>query len=374
MSTNTEIWEFTALDTLFFRESRPMESVGGSQLQSRFPPPARTVIGAVRTSIGEAVQTDWTQYAGHEPHPLSTRIGSPESLGPLTFSGPWLTKAGQRLYSMPLAVLWNAEGKQTRLRPAKAPQHCDLGHVCLPEKADATLMGAGPLENAFVTGEGLLAFLEGRAVEKKHIIRPETVFSHEERLGIARDNRHRVTGDGLLYQTRHIRPHADADLAIGIGVSGLDAHDIPRQGIVRLGAEGRLANWQRKPAPAGLQPKKPAQAKGLFLLLQTHALFEAGWLPDGFCPIERNGQTLWEGQINGLSVRIVCAVIGKPVREGGWDLVNHNPRPLQSLVPAGSGYFCEVDGDLTQACRALTGIKIGQEQDYGRGELIAGYW
>lgn len=372
---NTEAWEFNALDTLFFRESRPMESVGGSELQSTFPPPARTLIGAVRTSIGEALPgTDWKMYANDPQHPLRKRIGSPESLGPLSFTGPWVAQGGQRLYAMPLAVLFAADGKQTRLQPGATPQHCDLGHVCLPEKADATLMGAGPLDKAFVTAEGLLAFLEGRVVPKKHIIHTETLFSHEDRLGIARDNSSRVTGDGLLYQTRHIRPHADADLAVGIGVDGLDTQGIPRQGIVRLGAEGRLANWQRKPSQAGLQPKKPTQARGLLLLLQTHALFAAGWLPDGFSPIEREGQTLWQGQIKGITLRIVCAVTGKPVREGGWDLANHRPRALQSLVPAGSCYFCEVDGDLTQACQTLNGIKIGQDQEYGRGELVAGYW
>ena len=371
---NTETWEFNALDTLFFRESRPMESVGGSELQSSFPPPARTLIGAVRTSIGEALNTDWRRYASDPQHPLRERIGSPESLGPLVFTGPWLAQAGQRLHAMPLAVLFDAEGNHTRLQPAAAPQYCDLGYVCLPEKANPSLMGAAPLEKALVTREGLQAFLEGRAVESKHIVRTHDLFSHEERLGIARDNSSRVTGDGLLYQTRHIRPHTDADLAIGIGVGGLDTQGIPRQDIVRLGAEGRLANWQRKPAPADLQPKKPVQAKGLVLLLQTHALFAAGWLPDGFIPIEREGQTLWQGQINGITLRIVCAVTGKPVREGGWDLVNRCPRALQSLVPAGSCYFCEVDGDLAQACQVLNGLKIGQDQEYGRGELVAGYW
>lgn len=371
---NTETWEFNALDTLFFRESRPMESVGGSELQSNFPPPARTLIGAVRTSIGEALGTDWKKYASDPQHPLRRCIGSPESLGPLTFSGPWLAQGDRRLYAMPLAVLFAVDGQQTRLQPGTAPQHCDLGHVCLPEKAAPSLTGAAPLEKAFVTQEGLLAFLEGRAVENKYIVHARKLFSHEERLGIARDNASRVTSDGLLYQTRHIRPHADADLAIGIGVGGLDVQGIPRQGIVHLGAEGRLANWQRKPAPAGLQPKRPAQANGLVLLLQTHALFAAGWLPDGFSPIKRKGQTLWQGQINDITLRIVCAVTGKPVREGGWDLVNHCPRALQSLVQAGSCYFCEVDGDLAQTCQALNSIKIGQEQEYGRGELVAGYW
>ncbi|WP_308874022.1 hypothetical protein [Thiothrix subterranea] len=35
--TQQQLWRFKALDTWFFRESRPMESVGGSELLSAFP-------------------------------------------------------------------------------------------------------------------------------------------------------------------------------------------------------------------------------------------------------------------------------------------------------------------------------------------------
>jgi CRISPR-associated protein Cmr3 len=372
---NTDIWEFAALDTLFFKESRPMESVGGSELQSAFPPPARTLIGAVRTAVGEALDTDWTRYGRDDRHPLRARIGSPESLAPLSFSGPWLTRAGQRLHAIPLALLFSHDKTaQTRLRPASAPQHCDLGHVCLPEKAKPALAGAGPLEKAFVTPDGLLAFLEGREISAAQIVETKALFSQEERLGIARDNASRVTGDGLLYQTRHVRPHSEAELGLAIGVQGLDDSDLPRRGVARLGAEGRLANWQRKAADTTTLPKRPSSAKGIVLVLQTHALFTGGWLPDGFSAIERDGQRLWQGTLGGISLRIVCAVTGKPVREGGWDLVNHCPRPLQSLVPAGSCYFCEVDGAPDAACKALTGLRIGQDTEYGRGELVVGYW
>ena len=38
-----EAWQFVPLDTWFFRESRPLESVGGAQLTSQFPPPVRTL-------------------------------------------------------------------------------------------------------------------------------------------------------------------------------------------------------------------------------------------------------------------------------------------------------------------------------------------
>ena len=46
-------WRFAAFDSWFFRESRPFDSIGGAQLASHFPPPSRTLAGAVRTSIGD---------------------------------------------------------------------------------------------------------------------------------------------------------------------------------------------------------------------------------------------------------------------------------------------------------------------------------
>ncbi|WP_308874159.1 type III-B CRISPR module-associated Cmr3 family protein [Thiothrix subterranea] len=51
---------FNATDTLFFRESRPMEALG--EAQSVFPPPVRTLAGAVRTLIGEHFQVQWHEF------------------------------------------------------------------------------------------------------------------------------------------------------------------------------------------------------------------------------------------------------------------------------------------------------------------------
>ncbi len=55
-------WCFEPLDTWFFRESRPFGTVGGSELTSLFPPPARTVAGAIRTLIGENANINWNNY------------------------------------------------------------------------------------------------------------------------------------------------------------------------------------------------------------------------------------------------------------------------------------------------------------------------
>lgn len=368
-------WTFSALDTLFFKESRPMESVGGSQLGSVFPPPARTLIGAVRTSIGEALGVDWAKYAkGEDPQNASAIIGRPDSLGPLRFGGPYLLSGGERLFPAPLVYLQGDSG-QTRLRPDTQATRCDLGAVRLPVKTDPALQGVKPLEGALVTAAGLQDFLSGSALPKAAVRRTASLYAQEERLGIARDNSRRVTGDGLLYQTRHIRPLPQADLAIGLTVDGLDSPQVPATGMARLGAEGRLVGWQRQPAPPLPAVACPPQAEGLLLMLLTPALFAGGWLPDGFVPASHQGADVWEGELAGIRLRLLCSVTGKPVREGGWDMVKKAPRALASLVPAGSCYFCEVvEGTLQAAQAALHGLQIGQETEFGRGEIAVGYW
>lgn len=369
------LWTFSALDTLFFKESRPIEAVGGSQLASVFPPPARTLIGAIRTSVGEAQGVNWQDYKKNADDPLRAVIGTPDSLGPLTFRGPYLIQKQARLFPVPLTFL-KVDALQTRLIPDDKVTRCDLGAVLLPVKKNPDLAGASPLEDAYLNAQGLSDFLSGNDIQTKHIIQKSDLFTHEDRLGIGRDNSTRITSDGQLYQTRHIRPKQDAELQIGIAVHGLQEAGLPDQGMVRLGAEGRLAAWQRCASADLPVINRPKNATGLLLMLITPALFEKGWLPDGFMPEKEQGQDVWVGTIAGVRLKLMCSVVGKPQREGGWDLVNNAPRAMAAYAPAGSCYFCQLmDGaDLQQAQQALHGQQMGAENEYGRGEIAVGFW
>ena len=74
---------FNAVDTLFFRESRPMESQG--ELQSVFPPPIRTLAGALRTLIGENAGVNWSHFKATDE--LANIIGYGDDLGQLSLQG-----------------------------------------------------------------------------------------------------------------------------------------------------------------------------------------------------------------------------------------------------------------------------------------------
>jgi CRISPR-associated protein Cmr3 len=373
---NRELWTFEALDTLFFKESRPIESVGNNQLHSVFPPPAKTLIGAIRTAVGEHMKVNWQQFAQSEAgNKVHQTLGTSQSLGTLQFAGPALYQNNARLYPVPLVVLVGKDHATTRLAPGDITS-CDLGKVQLPIKQNMAVAGAKPLEQAYLKESDFVQCMQGNAIDANKVIFSDELFTTESRLGIARDHARSTVQEGMLYQTQHIRPLPDADLAIGIELTGLHASELglPERGLLRLGAEGRLAAWSR--AKTHAMPAIPAtkQARGIMLCLLSHAQFAHGWIPDGFTATEDENQTVWKGIISGIPLTIVSAVIGKPIKEGGWDMVTKQPKPLTSLVPLGSCYFCTSTEPLDAVQKTLHGLQIGQETEWGRGLIAAGYW
>lgn len=370
---------FNATDTLFFRESRPMESMG--ELQSVFPPPVRTLAGAVRSLIGEANGVNWQDYEKNATHPLRETIGFSHDLGALQFQGAWLAWNGERLYPTPLHLM-KKDDAIFRLSLAKETIWCDLGRkVRLPKLPDGDkYKGGKPLENTWLTAEGLQAVLNGNDPHQDQIKTSKDLFERESRLGIARDNDLRTVKEGMLYQTQHIRPKAE--LSIELDVNGLP-ETMPSNAIIRLGGEGRTASVQASQY-AGHFPKAAASAKtkGLMLCLLTPLPTQQtgkDWQPlPGFTREEREEQTVWVGAINSIALELHGAVTGKALREGGWDMAKHQPRAVTSLIPAGSVFFCTVkDGDTQAAIKALHNQhiqQIGKLTAYGYGHLAVGIW
>lgn len=123
----TQSWQFSAIDTLFFRESRPMESIGGSELGSVFPPPPRTLIGAIRTALGEAEQVDWSKFEEQSDHFLRNLIGYADDLGSLSFDGVWVHYKGERLYPMPSNLI--AQMSQDRKKQIQEIDFLGIGQT-----------------------------------------------------------------------------------------------------------------------------------------------------------------------------------------------------------------------------------------------------
>jgi CRISPR-associated protein Cmr3 len=364
---SAKAWRFEPLDTWFFREARPFGAATGGELSSVFPPPAHTVAGAVRTLIGAAQGVDWERFARDgEYADLKRQIGVGDDPGQLHIGGPYPLWKGERLYPAPLHLLAKT-GQYTVLKPGE-PVECDLGKVRLPQLATA-LSGAKPLDHTWLDSPNLHRVLQGQFPET--IYRASDLYAEESRLGIARDPARRTAAEGLLYHTRHLRPRPE--LAIGVTVSGIPAELHPARDVTRFGGEGRASAVTVDDA-CPLPPAPKIVGSNLLLVLLTHADFGGGWQPPGFAPVTQDDVRVWRGLLNGVELTLHSPVLGKAVREGGWDLLRQEPRPVKSLIPAGSVYFCSVEGDVRAAVTALHGRHAGHATALGRGELAVGFW
>ena len=388
----TSSWlEISALDSWFFRESRPMESVGGSELTSVFPPPPRTVLGALRTAVGEATNVDWGAFTRDKNHSLREQIGFDDDLGPLRLKCLLLRYQDEILFPVPLHLLHKkGPGNINEKAESAIAQHAlltigdaletRLGRVQLPYFSDHQ-RGFKPYTDAWITRTGLQSLLQGKLPDSATIFSAKTLFQWEERIGIAIDNPTRQVKDGALFQTRHVRPISNLSLVVQI--EHATEMSLPK-GWVRLGGEGRLAHFDPL---VGLDPILPCvptpcrNTTGLMLILLSPARFanKLKWLPDNFIPTTNDqGKTIWRGRVNEVSLDIQSAVLGRGQREGGWSLASQIPRAVQSLIPAGSIYYATLADRplpfLSKAIEKLHDLRIGEGTALGRGWLACGLW
>jgi len=344
---------FEALDSLFFREAKPFNAGEGGFLDSQFPPPAQTLSGAIRTAIGETQGIKW-----HDTEAVKNLLGTANDPTPLSFTGPYLFKDGKRLYPVPLNLLYNEKNKQwTCLSPSKTTFKTDMGDRVLPELEEELFDGAKPIASGWLNTGNMQRVVNGKL--PTGFIPEKDIFIREARTGIGRDNQKSVVKNEQLYFTRHIRLKEGITLAMGL--SGADK--LPKEGLLRLGGEGRLARLSVDEicqAPP-LRPTEYSNAKGLILTLLTHGDFGGEVTPD------------WRNFHPGLE--LITACIGKTIREGGWDYAKRQPKALKSLVPAGSCYFMKVKDDkLSDVIASLNHKGIGERQPFGYGEVALGLW
>ena len=382
MSTTPLICHFEAIDTWFFREARPHGSVGNSELGSVFPPPVRTLVGALRTLIGDAWFKrhggNWHGFANNKA--LQAIIGMGDDLGSLRCSGPFLSLNGERLYSAPANLMVKeSEGKKHYfLLDLGSPVQCDLGSVYLPSFPSKVaglneFVGSKPAEQCWLSSAGWQQVLQGQAPQAIDVISKEQLFDEEARLGIGRDNARKSVQEGLLYQTRHLRLRPG--VSVQLHLDGLqDASLLPTQTTLRLGGEGRMASLHIEASranPACPSVKIPPQAKAFALYALTAApcaeALPAG-IPSGFQPVQHNGADVWEGEVGQQRLRILSACCTRVLREGGWDMANHQARPVQSLLAAGSVLYVQNLSDTAFDPQALCHLTDAT----GRALFVAG--
>ncbi|WP_435939153.1 type III-B CRISPR module-associated Cmr3 family protein [Moraxella bovoculi] len=389
--------KFEPVDTWFFRESRPHGSMGANALNSVFPPPVRTLMGAVRSWIGNEYlvkqQQSWDNLA--KLPELTAAIGNEKQLGSIRPRGAFIAddSSDKTTYylPMPVNVCTKSDDKATYLA-FDLTQECfeaDIGNIRLPElpKKDGTdTAGFKPMENAWLSNTAWERLLAGdlSALGQDRAVRQQSDFlTQEYRLGIEIDS-HRQVQYGKLYQTTHLRLKSDISVMLPVHYNADDLkvlnQNLEGNPLVRVGGEARMASLGF--GSADYLPNAPKTIgrvvngkKRFMLYLLTKLPVKDDWLPVRFAPCEQG----FAGVVRGVSMTIISACIGKAHREGGWNQLTHEPRAIENHLPAGSAFFVEVDSDVSDdEIRALHGQTFYDKdddyhsQDWGYGVMLVG--
>lgn len=367
---------FYPVDTWFFRESRPMESLGGTSLGNQFPPSPSTLMGALRTRLGDLIGLNWQQLK-QQPNIAPPWWGDAEQPGDLKLIGPWLYIDNQHYFPVPAHLLRQADGNgYVMLSPGKAVI-CDLGTVRLPTLPAQTSPGVKPLEGHWLEQQDLNRILQG---EQPHpnmkTLCLDDLFENEYRLGIGMDTTSRSVIEGQLYQTRHLRPRKD--LAVIVNLNGLDESieqrlrdSLQQQPLLRLGGEGRMAEVRVTSTPPAFRlPKQPRkQSCVMAIALTDMPITKESWPLPGFTHITDTEQgDYWQGTWAEQTMNLVTMATPKVHRQGGWDLLNHKPRAVRSFLPAGTVFF------FNHATTLPSSLQIGSDTAWGYGHLVTGWW
>lgn len=385
------VWKFEALDTLFFRDSRPMNAGETVWIESQFPPTGRTLQGAIRTAVLNHKDVTYHEFLkDHPPHPLRAEIGDADSLGKLSLAGPVLFKDSRPFFPAPLDLVQRHRGSHKSyklLKPAATPTLSDLGNIRFPVLPEGAEPGYKPLSGYYVDSSGMEKLLNGNAKAdlNSHLCPLASsnrdnapLTGSEPKMGLARDNFKKNAKEGNLYAIAPVRPAGG--LQVAVAVEGLNEDHYPSGTFIqRLGGEGKMAAISVAPTRLALpEPHISEDADGIrfrIVCITPADMPGKGWLPDENSKCnESEAGISWTVSAHDSSFEIISACIGKPFRQGGWNHALRFPRPLISFVPAGSVYFCQANKNQKENVLALHGKKLGRQTEYGFGLVLVGRW
>lgn len=332
-----------AIDTLFFKDGKPFSMGEESWAESMFPPPPSALFGAIRTL-----------YFTHnrEEIPLINTAEDPTKnleVKCINFS----------IYDSPYFI-----APRDLVRIKSDSNEKEFGLLRLTQTRGITnngLPGMLDWENknqvvetceGLVTGRSLATYINNNQWRKSTEVYPFNRYcSTEPKTGIGKNRQINVAEDGLLYRVGMKRFAFDDKenieyLFINLRISGLPDNKIPNCGLMKLGGEGKSAYYKLLQDDLTANFSLSTKSRFFKMYLITPAIFKNGWYPSWLKWSEKDNT--YEGEWQGLKLKLITAAIGKPLAIGGYDMYKKRPKPLFRAVPAGSVYYFHLE-DNTQA-------------------------
>jgi len=316
------------LDVLFLRGNRVF-GAAGSYGESLLPPWPSVAAGALRSLL----------HAGD-----GKVLDQPEDFRLTAFHlARHVDGRDETVHALPAdLIVQGTRNAPEIMRFTPTPLHdAIMASTPLPHvPALATADRGKPLGGFLLSRDGWQEYLAGRTPTAAHLLKTDTLWQVEDRIGVGLDPHSRRAEDGKLFSMQAIAFHPGAGFVVRS--SGRVAP--PEQGLLRLGGDGRGAHL--RPATdelAGADHAAIAQAGRARLVLTTPGLFPDGWRLPG---MQADGR--WE--LAGVRARVVAVAITRSEVVSGWDMQKKLPKPAQRVAPTGSVYWLE---DLQAGADAL---------------------
>lgn len=331
--------EMRALDTLFFRDSRPFTKGEDTWANGVFPPAPSVFYGALRSL-----------YFSHHISELPKAQQGDDPTADLRIQGIYLKLWGHVCLPIPLDCVTLKDGGtgSSAFLLSLVDNHlissCPTPYL-LTQDGSATVE---PVVNGFLDHFSLKDYLHLKTNKFSFRNLDDHLIS-EPKIGITRDRTTGSSRDAMLYRADMQRLQ---NVILAINYTGLD---LPAKGLAKLGAESKaVAYWHSEKFTMDAPPLKGNRFK---LYLATPAIFKRGWLPSWIV----NRETL-VGQYQGLQLRLLTAAVGPYISIGGFDIRKKQPKPMQRAVPAGSVYYFEIlEGEPEKAVEVFHGRNISED-------------
>lgn len=293
-------YSFEPADTLFFRGAEPMNLGENHTATANFPPPVRTLEGALRTAILKQNKIPIDHYYENNiDAKLLNIIGPADKKAGFSVIGP-LFELDKTIY-VPAPYSWFFDKKKEEKVKVKIYKNCLIDTGLIKTSLTNFYWAKGETGELETLGGKWISlydlFSQNNIVSKKDT---NDFYSVEQRTGIALD-RNRTVRESHLYSFSHARLNKNVKLIFGVDKK----LPISDNGVLNLGAEQRFGLYSKI---ANIDFNKAGS--GLFMSVS---------------------QTAGTKQANESVV-----ATGKIQYLGGWDIKKGFHKPMAGFFPPGS--------------------------------------
>jgi CRISPR-associated protein Cmr3 len=313
------------IDVWLFRDGRPFERGVNHKAHSLFPPLPTVVQGAIRSHYLVTEGVDLADAAA-----IARKVGGRTDFGALRLRGPYVArrtkgKQYEPLFRVPADCGRCKEDRKVQTMPLTEKR---VGVVTSLDGVLARLLYSHDVEpskkplGSWLTRSDLQLALQGKAVQP---IDENELFVRDERVGIGLDWQTKTASDKLIYEAQFMCLKPNVGLLVG-----LDGYpNFPKNGVMKIGAEGRAASFYDDTGNALAFTAAPQRLKERFkLYFSTPAFFEKGWQPE-------NWAKFFKGDVELVAVALPEGALAV----SGFDFAMGKATETRHYVPAGSVYY-----------------------------------